>query len=116
MLITVANQETDGRTRGTSLKYARKQFHLVSLLARRGQCALSGPATRHFAPQQVHIHHYAGRHAVDDTADGRTMTLAERSQAEKCSEGIHFLEKLSQQLSPATYGRLPPVSVCGGCR
>ena len=45
VLIGIAHDETDGRTRGAPLKDAAQQFHLVGFLALRGDAALAGSAT-----------------------------------------------------------------------
>jgi hypothetical protein len=86
MLIGIAHEEAYGMARGQSLEYAAQQFHLVSLLPGGDQSTLPRPATIEFALYEVHIDLNAGRHAIDDSANGGAVALSERRQAKYMAE------------------------------
>ena len=98
MLVFVADNEADGRTRGLSLEQPREDFHAVAFLARRGQRALSRAAAVEFVLHDAEVYADACRHAVNHAADGRAVAFAERRQAEYLSKGVHGKENWSELL------------------
>ena len=88
MLVGIAHHETDGQARGLSLEHTTEQVHLVGLVARRGNLALSRAAARELMLNEVHVNVYTCRHPVNDAPDGRAMTLTKRRKGEDSSKSI----------------------------
>ena len=78
----------DGTSRRLSLEHATQNFYLVGLVTACRYPALSGTASVEFALNKLFVNIYSGRHAVNDTANSRTMTLAKGCEGEKCSKRV----------------------------
>ena len=88
VLVVVAHDEPDGAACGFAFEDAAEQFHLVGFVARRGDVALSGAPTVELGLNEVQVDVDAGRHAVDDAANGRAMALAEGGQPEYVAKSV----------------------------
>jgi len=89
VLVGIAHQETDGATSRLALEDATEELYFVLLLAGSSEFTLPGLASGQFALNKGHIDLDASRHTVDDTSNGRTMTLTERGETEKGTYGVH---------------------------
>lgn len=82
MLVGIAYHKANGTACGLTLEDTAEQLDLVSLLTGGGKDALARTATVKFALNEVHVYGDAGRHAIDDTANGCAVALAEGGQRE----------------------------------
>ena len=82
VLVLVPDDESDGTARRFAFEDATEQFHLIGFLSRGGDFALAWTTTVQFLLYERHVDVDAWRHAVDDTSDSLTMTLAEGGQCE----------------------------------
>ena len=69
MLVFVPYHKADAATRGTSLKDAGEQFHLVTLFAGRSEYRLSRFASVQLLLDKIHIHLNTGRYAINHSTD-----------------------------------------------
>jgi hypothetical protein len=93
MLVGVPYHEAYGATGCTSFKYSAEQFHLVLLLACRGKTALPWASACKFALNEIKVHFYAGRHAVNNATYSFAMALAKGGKAEYVAKCVHFVKR-----------------------
>src|SRR6516165_6088902 len=98
-LIDIVDRERNGRA-GRHLgsgcvihKYARENPDLIRLATLAGETRLAGPSLVEPGLDVALRQHDAGRAAVDDTADRRTMTLAKGRDTEEMTERIKRHER-----------------------
>jgi hypothetical protein len=77
MLVGVIDNKSDGASRRLAFKDTTEELHLVSFIPPGCDVALSGAAAIKLMLDKLHVNVYAGRHSINDTADGLSMTLAE---------------------------------------
>ena len=103
VLVLVAHNEADGTACRLSFKNTAEQFHLIRLLARGGDLALSWSTTVQLVLYEVHIYLYACGHPVDDTADGLSVTLAKCGQPKDVTKRIHGVGLMTMTASAAVF-------------
>jgi hypothetical protein len=91
VLIGVTHDETYGASCRFPLEDTTQQFHLIRLLPRRGDLALSRASSVEFTLYESQIDVDTCRHSVDDATDRFSVALAKRCQPENVSERIHLL-------------------------
>ena len=89
VLVGVPDDEADGTASGLAFEDAAEQLHLVGLVARGGDLALSWATAVQLALDEVHVDVDACGHAVYDAADGFAVALTKGCQPEYGSETIH---------------------------
>ena len=89
MLICVAHDEAYGRSCCLILKDTTQYFHLIGLFSGCGKVRLPWTPACKLALDKVHINLYAGRHTVNNAANGRSVTFSKAGQSEYVSECIH---------------------------
>lgn len=89
VLVGVLYDEADGASGGLAFEYAAEQLYFVWFLASGGQRVLSGSAPVELCLNEFHVNLNAGWHSVNDSANGRTVTLAKSGYAEKVSKCVH---------------------------
>ena len=90
VLVGVPYHEAYGATGCTSFKYSAEQFHTVLLLACRGKAALPWASACQFALNEIKVHFYAGRHAVNNATYSFAMTLAKGGKSEYVAKCVHL--------------------------
>ena len=90
MLVGVPYHEAYGATSCTSFKYSAEQLHLVLLLACRSKTALPWASACKFALNEIKVHFYAGRHAINNTTYSLAMALAKGGKSEYIAKCIHL--------------------------
>ena len=85
-------QKTDGAAGAYAFKNTRQDFHLVGLLARCGQGALSGAAAVEFGLDKVCVNFYSGRKTVKNAANAGAVALAKGGEPEEGSKRVHHSE------------------------
>ena len=88
MLVGVPHDEANGTPRRLPFEHTAQQFHPIGLLTTRRELALPRTAPVQLGLYEVQIDINAGRHFVDNTTDGLTMTLAKGGQREQFSKCI----------------------------
>ena len=91
MLVCIPDNKTDGTACRLAFEDTAQQFHSVCFLPGCGELALSWSAPVEFLLDEVQIDVYACRHAINHTANGFAMTLAEGRQREDVSERVTHL-------------------------
>src|SRR5262249_3626214 len=87
-LVFVLDQEADRRPRRLPLEQARQDLHLVGLAPLRREARLAGPAAIEPGLDVGFAQRDARRHAVDDAADRRPMTLTPGRESEEMTEAV----------------------------
>jgi hypothetical protein len=93
MLVGVPYHEAYGATGGATLKDSAEQLHLVLLLACRSKTALPWASACKFALNEIKVHFYAGRHAINNTTYSLAMALAKGGKSEYIAKCIHFVKR-----------------------
>ena len=90
MLILVADDEADGMAGGLPLEQSGEELHTVAFLAGGGQTALTRATAVELTLDEIQVEFQSCGTAVDDTADGCAVALAERGQTKEVSESVQF--------------------------
>ena len=90
VLVGIPYHEANGATGGAPFKYSAEQLHLVLLLACCGKTALPWASACKFALNEIKVHFYAGRHAVNNATYSFAMALAKGGQSEYIAKCVHL--------------------------
>jgi hypothetical protein len=93
MLVYIPYHEAYGATGGAPFEHSAEQFHLVLLLACRGKTALPWASACKFALNEIKVHFYAGRHAVNNATYSLAMALAKGGKSEYIAKCVHFVKR-----------------------
>ena len=87
-LVGVFDLQGDRRARRAAFEHAGEDAHRIRLLPLGGEFGLAGAAAIEIGLDVGFAQRQAGRAAVDDAADGRTVAFAPRGDAEEMAEGV----------------------------
>ena len=89
MLVFITHKEAYGTSGGFAFKHAGEYLNAVALAAWRGEGALSRTAAIEFTLNEIKVEVETGRHAVDDAAYAKTVTLAESGETKEVAKSVH---------------------------
>src|SRR5262249_49410382 len=114
-LVLVLDQKADRRPRRLALEQARQDLHLIRLAPLRREARLPGPAAVEPGLDVGFAQREARRHAVDDAADRRPMTLTPGRESKELTEAVER-HLTSSGRNPAAARRLRAPIPCAACR
>ena len=87
-LVDIVDDDADGRAGGDTLEHPGQDARGIRLATLRDMPAATRPATVEIVLHVLFRERKTGRAAVDDAADGRAVTLAERGDGEEPSDAV----------------------------